>query len=203
MVALSALGNIVNLSFAQSRLIREIAKEGILPFSRFWASSWPFKSPSAGLLLHFIPSFIIVVAIPFGSAYNFILNMENYPVSIISVLVTLGLFILRWQERKSPKTARHRPFKVWWPVAAFFLIVQVAQLVAPFLRPPGGVGDTPPLPYWLYCVVSILVMGAAAQYWFVWWKFLPKVCKYSLQPRRETLKDGTNVMVYHRVAHGT
>lgn len=35
MVALSALGNVINLTFAQSRLIQEFAKEGVLPFSRF------------------------------------------------------------------------------------------------------------------------------------------------------------------------
>ena len=25
----------------------------------------------------------------------------------------------------------------------------------PFIRPPGGIGDTPPLPYYLYCLIGI------------------------------------------------
>ena len=65
-VALSALGNVMAVTFAQARVNQELAKEGVVPFGRFWASSWPLGSPSGGLLLHFIPSFIIIVAIPFG-----------------------------------------------------------------------------------------------------------------------------------------
>jgi amino acid transporter len=68
-VALSALGNVFTVTFAQSRVNQELAKEGVIPFPKFWASTWPFGSPSAGLLLHFIPSFIVIVAIPFGDAY--------------------------------------------------------------------------------------------------------------------------------------
>lgn len=40
-IALSALGNVMSVTFAQSRVNQELAKEGILPFSKFWASSWP------------------------------------------------------------------------------------------------------------------------------------------------------------------
>ena len=60
---------------------------------------------------------------------------------------------------------------VWWPLAVFYLIAAVfrecrlpwashdtdvqclAVVVAPFLPPANGVGDTPPLPYYL-CVAS-------------------------------------------------
>jgi hypothetical protein len=55
---------------------------------------------------------------------------------------------------------------VWWPLAVFFLVAAVFRefmiysphapitksplvLVAPFLKPANGVGDTPPLPYYL------------------------------------------------------
>ena len=67
-IALSALGNVMTITFAQSRVNQELAKEGVIPFGRFWAFGWPFRAPSAGLLLHFIPSFIIIVAIPFGKS---------------------------------------------------------------------------------------------------------------------------------------
>lgn len=58
---------------------------------------------------------------------------------------------------------------VWWPFAAFFFAAAVFReylvsshitakletnsskvLVVPFLRPSNKVGDTPPLPYYLY-----------------------------------------------------
>lgn len=68
-VALSALGNVLTVTFAQSRVNQELAKEGVIPFGKFWASSWPRGAPGAGLLLHFIPSLIVIIAIPAGDAY--------------------------------------------------------------------------------------------------------------------------------------
>ncbi|PNY26215.1 High affinity methionine permease, partial [Tolypocladium capitatum] len=194
LVALSAFGNVLTVTFAQSRVNQELAKEGVIPLPRFWASSWPFGSPSTGLILHFIPSFIVIVAIPFGNAYNFILDLEGYPGSVINFLVVAGLFYLRWSEPKA-----ERPFRVWWPIAVFYMAGQAFQLIAPFLRPPGGKGDTPPLPYWLYCVVGIGVLAASVVYWFVWWVAAPKMGGYTLEPHNEPLEDGTNVVVYRRV----
>lgn len=194
LVALSAFGNVMTVTFAQARVNQELAKEGVIPFPRFWASNWPFGSPSTGLFLHFIPSFLVIVAIPFGNAYNFILDLEGYPSSVMHFLVVSGLFYLRYT-----KPHVKRPFKVWWPVAVFFMLGQAFQLIAPFLRPPNGKGDTPPLPYWLYCVVAIAVLVASVVYWFIWRVAAPKLGKYTLEPHNEPLQDGTNVVVYRRV----
>lgn len=79
-VALSALGNVLTITFAQSRVNQELAKEGVIPFGKFWASTWPKGAPGAGLLLHFIPSIIVIVAIPAGDAYvsiPLLLNHDN------------------------------------------------------------------------------------------------------------------------------
>lgn len=48
-VALSNLGNVLAVSFAHSRLNQEVAKEGLLPFSRFWASNKPFNAPATAV----------------------------------------------------------------------------------------------------------------------------------------------------------
>ncbi|KAK0510331.1 hypothetical protein JMJ35_007725 [Cladonia borealis] len=192
-VALSALGNVMAVTFAQARVNQELAKEGVVPFGRFWASNWPFGSPSGGLLLHFIPSFIILVAIPFGDAYDFILDLEGYPSSVVYFIVIIGLLILRWRVPDMP-----RPFKIWWPVAVFFLIGQAFLLVAPFLRPPGGVGDTS-LPYWLYPVVGIAILVAGVGYWFGWQKVLPSIGRFEWKRSKTYLKDGTVVTQFKPV----
>ncbi|KAI9689679.1 MAG: hypothetical protein M1820_010108 [Bogoriella megaspora] len=192
-VALSALGNVLTITFAQSRVNQELAKEGVIPFPKFWASSWPAGAPSAGLLLHFIPSFVVIVAIPFGDAFNFIIDVEGYPTSIIALFVVSGLLYLRWK-----KPELERPFKVWLPVALFFLISQCFLIVAPFLRPPGGKGDTS-LPYWLYPIIGITVLIGGVAYWAVWRKFLPRLGKYRLEPRKSYLPDGTIVTIFERV----
>lgn len=48
-VALSNLGNVLAVSFAHARLNQEFAKEGLLPWSRFWASNKPFNAPAAAV----------------------------------------------------------------------------------------------------------------------------------------------------------
>ncbi|KAL4967038.1 amino acid permease-domain-containing protein [Aspergillus stella-maris] len=174
LVAISAFGNVMTVTFAQARVNQELAKGGVIPFPTFWASSWPFGSPSSGLLLHFIPSLIVIVAIPFGDAYNFILDLEGYPSSII----TSSSF--------------------WWPVAIFFMAGQAFQVVAPFIRPPGGKGDTS-LPYWLYPVVGIVVLLCGVGYWGVWRVLMPVLGGYTLVPDHVALGDGTRVVVYRRV----
>lgn len=193
LVAISALGNVLTVTFAQSRVNQELAKEGVVPFPKFWASSWPLGSPSAGLLLHFIPSFIVIVAVPFGDAYNFILDVEGYPGTVMNFFVVIGFFWLRYA---APDVSR--PFRCWWPVAVFYLVAQVFLLIAPFLRPPDGKGDTS-LPYWLYPIVGIVILLGGVLYWAVWWKFLPWYREYTLVPEHERLSDGTRVVVYKKV----
>ncbi|OJA09985.1 hypothetical protein AZE42_12695, partial [Rhizopogon vesiculosus] len=100
-VALSALGNVITVTFAASRVNQELAKEGIpLPFgNKFWASNWPTgKSPLPGLIIHLIPSIIVIIGPPPAVAYPFILDMEGYPQQIINFFVVIGLFWLRWKK---------------------------------------------------------------------------------------------------------
>lgn len=73
-VALSAFGNVLSVIFSQGRIVQEFGREGILPWSRFWASNRPFNAPLAGLFEHWVVSIIIMLAPPPGDAYNFILK---------------------------------------------------------------------------------------------------------------------------------
>ncbi|KAI0365761.1 amino acid transporter [Pilatotrama ljubarskyi] len=191
-VALSALGNVVTVTFALSRINQELAKEGLpLPFgNKFWASNWPTgKSPLPGLVLHMIPSIIIMIAPPPEVAYPFILDVQGYPIQVINLFVVIGLFWLRYHKPQAL-----RPFKVWLPVAFFFLAATVFLLVAPFIRPANGVGDTPPLPYYLYCLVGIGVLAFGALYW-VAFRLAPTWFSYEVIQRKEALSDGTFVTV--------
>ena len=129
-VALSALGNVITVTFAAARINQELAKEGIpLPFgNRFWASNWPTgKSPLPGLIIHLIPSIIVIIAPPPAVAYPFFLDVEGYPQQIINFAIVVGLFWLRWTKPHVP-----RPFKVWWPLAVFFLAAAVFRESLPF-----------------------------------------------------------------------
>ncbi|KAG2053780.1 amino acid transporter [Suillus hirtellus] len=193
-IALSAIGNVITATFSASRVNQELAKEGIpFPFgNKFWASNWPTgKSPLPGLIIHLIPSVIVIIGPPPNIAYPFILDIQEYPMQIINFFIVVALFYLRW---KKPDAVW--PFKVWWPLAVFFLAAASFLLVAPFLKPSNGVGDTPPLPYYLYCLVGIAVMFVGVLYWAAWRIILPKVFGYELVPRKERLDDGTFVTVF-------
>jgi len=67
----------------------------------------------------------------------------------------------------------------------------ILVLVAPFIRPANRVGDTPPLPYYLYCFIGIAVIAFGVLYWAIWRLVLPYVFKLRLVPRKEVLEDGT------------
>jgi amino acid transporter len=65
-VALSAFGNVLSVLFSQGRIVQELSREGLFPFSRVWASIWPFNTPAAGLFEHYLVSVT--------DAYNFLLK---------------------------------------------------------------------------------------------------------------------------------
>jgi L-type amino acid transporter 9 len=68
-------------------------------------------------------------------------------------------------------------------------------LVAPFVRPSNGVGDTPPLPYYLYCLIGIAIVAVSVIYWAAWRVVLPRLLRVEFVPRKEILSDGTVVTV--------
>jgi hypothetical protein len=129
---------------------------------------------------------------PAGDAFNFILDVEGYPASIINLFVVLALFILRYT---CPDL--HRPFKTWIIVPFFFLIAQGFLLTAPFLRPPGGKGDTS-LPYWLYPIVGITVLVVGGTWWLVWRVVWPKLGKFEWLETKASLRDGTMVTEFEK-----
>ncbi|WDK16457.1 amino acid permease [Colletotrichum graminicola] len=69
-VALSAFGNVLSVIFSQGRLVQELGREGILPWSRFFASNKPFNAPLAGLFEHWLICVITMLAPPPGVTHT-------------------------------------------------------------------------------------------------------------------------------------
>ncbi|KAL9034574.1 MAG: hypothetical protein Q9214_006985 [Letrouitia sp. 1 TL-2023] len=109
-VALSNLGNVLAVSFAHSRLNQEFGKEGLLPYSRFWASIKPFNAPATALFLHWLITVIILVAPPAGPAYNFIVDLYTYPGAWINGFVAAGLIYLQFRKSENALFACKRIF---------------------------------------------------------------------------------------------
>lgn len=183
-VALSAFGNVLSVIFSQGRLVQELGREGVLPFSRIWASNRPFNAPLAGLFEHWLITTITMLAPPAGDAYNFILNLISYPLAIVNTFVGGGLVYLYFNKEKRQWNP---PIKASLPVAAFFCLSNVYLVIAPFVPPSDGQSVYENLPYWIHCVVGFGVIFAGGVYWLIWAVILPKIGKYELL--QETVID--------------
>ena len=168
-VALSAGGNVMVVTFAlvsipspisdhpvlvwrltgmQARLNQEIARAGFLPFSRLLSSSKPFNAPMGGLIVHYIPSFLVIALPPSQDVYSFILEVEGYPGQLFALATSAGLLWLRY---KRPDLKR--PFRAWVPAVVFRILLAVALLAAPFFPPSEPTpGD---LFYATYAIVGV------------------------------------------------
>ena len=164
LIILSAFGSIAATSFAQARVNQELARERLLPFSGFWASSSPWGTPAAALFLHWLVSVAVIVIPPPGEIYNFLVEIGGYPVSVISVFVSGGLLYLQttpsegWQ---SPRPAN----KV---ATVLFLLSNVVLLIMPWIRPEGGKGGEGRFPYYAYPATGLGILVLGGLYW-IWW----------------------------------
>lgn len=62
LIAMCAFGNVVAVTYSDSRVKQEIAKLRILPFSQYWARDSPYDTPVGALTLHWIFTVIVIVA---------------------------------------------------------------------------------------------------------------------------------------------
>ena len=171
-VALSALGNVLSVIFSQGRIVQELGRDNILPFSKIWKSSKPLNTPLAGLFEHWVVSIIIMLAPPPGDAYNFILNLISYPLSCVNAAIALALIILTIRRKHYNWNP---PIKATLPVTIFFFLSSLYLVVAPFLAPSTPEENVyEDLPYYLHCVVGIALFGAGAIYWAIRFHVLPR-----------------------------
>ncbi|KAI3181737.1 hypothetical protein DTO046C5_1158 [Penicillium roqueforti] len=198
LVALSAFGNVLSVIFSQGRIVQELGREGVLPFSKIWASNWPFHSPAAGLLEHYIVSVIIMLAPPPGDAYNFLLNLISYPLSIVNFFVAAGLVhIYLTKEKNYPNW---KPgIRATLPVTIFFMLSNLYLAVAPYVPPSDGQNVYEQLPYYLHCVVALALFAAGAIYYVVWAVLLPRIGKYVLVKESVVDADGWSRSVFTRL----
>lgn len=102
-----------------------------------------------GLIVHYIPSLLVIALPPSGEVYSFILEVEGYPGQIFALAISIGLLWLRY---KRPDLKR--PFKAWIGATVFRIALSAALLAAPFFpskekKKDGGIW------YATYAVVGI------------------------------------------------
>ncbi|KAK6431501.1 hypothetical protein LTR95_012340, partial [Oleoguttula sp. CCFEE 5521] len=95
LVILSALGNLI--TDGQSRVIREIGRQGVLPYPKFWVTTKPFGTPIGPYVLKWSMTVLMILASPAGDAFNFVVDLQNYPDSAFLFLMSIGLYFIRDQ----------------------------------------------------------------------------------------------------------
>jgi len=176
-VALSALGNVMSVIFSHGRINQELAREGVIPFSSFFASSKPFGSPFNALGLHWLMCVVLIVGPRPGDACNLVLNVVSYPLAVINAAISAGLiyvYVFRNSEWNPP-------FRAPLLVTVFFLLSNVFLSVAPLVPPLPGHQVYESLPYYLHVVVGLGVLALGALYWLTYWVVLPRLGHYSLE----------------------
>ncbi|KAH4079042.1 hypothetical protein HBI56_235350 [Parastagonospora nodorum] len=186
-VALSGAGNVMVVTFALARLNQEVARQGFLPFSSILASSKPFNAPMGGLIVHYIPSLLVIALPPSSEVYSFILEVEGYPGQIFALASGVGLLWLRY---KRPDLKR--PFKAWTVAVILRIVLCLALIAAPFFPPTAGHAKGG-IWYATYAVVGAGVILFGLLYWFVWFKLIPKWKGYRVEEGTDVLSDGTTI----------
>ncbi|KAL4946623.1 hypothetical protein BDV06DRAFT_208536 [Aspergillus oleicola] len=200
-VALSAFGNVLSVIFSQGRIVQELGREGVLPFSKLWASNKPFKSPAAGLFEHWVVSVIIMLAPPPGDAYNFLVNLISYPLALVNVFVSAGLIYI-YLTRATNFPTWSPSVRATLPVTTFFCASNIYLVIAPYIPPSEGQSVYEELPYYLHCVVALGIFGAGAVYYLVWALILPKLGGYVLVKESVVDADGWSRSVFSKVPVG-
>ncbi|KAF2731965.1 amino acid transporter [Polyplosphaeria fusca] len=193
LVAVSAAGNIMAVIIGDSRMIRECARQGIVPWPHVWASTRPLGTPFAPILLKWALTTIVILALPFGDAFNFLVDLRSYPDSIFLFLMIVGIYYIRYRRKK--EGIPEAPFQVWHVALIFSALVCLFLLIMPWYPPEDG-GD---VSFWYatYCAVGIALILSMVAYYYVWIKLLPRLKKYQI--RTETLVSDEDGSVTHRL----
>ncbi|KAK2790678.1 hypothetical protein FQN52_005434 [Onygenales sp. PD_12] len=186
-IAISAAGNVMVVTFTLARVNQEIARQGFLPYSEILSSSRPFNTPLGGLIVHYIPSLLVIILPPPGDAYNFILDVEAYPAQFFALATACGILLLR---ARRPELAR--PFKAWIPAVWIKIAMCLALIVAPFFPPKDWKGDVGFF-YATYAIVGLGLIVLAVLYWYFWTVAIPRWMGYTLEEEVEVLPDGTAI----------
>jgi len=186
-IALSAAGNVMVVTFSLARVNQEIARQGFLPFSKLLASNRPLNAPMAGLIVHYIPSVLVIVLPPSSTVYSFIADVEGYASQYFAIAVAIGLLILRRQ-----KPDLRRPFKAWLPAVWLRILLSVCLILAPLFPPKAGSADVDFF-YASYALVGLGVILFGFIYWYVFIILIPRYRGFQYEEEIEVLDEGLSI----------
>jgi len=187
MVTASCFGNMIAVVVGSARVQREIARQGLLPWPAFWATSRPFGTPSVPIIFKWALSVLVILLLPAQDAFNFLLDLASYPFLVFGAVFTFGIWPLRARRKKAGlEKSKYQMLDVF---IVLYLIWHGFLLVMPMLPPEDGQGD---VSFWYgtYCVVGMGVLALSALFYYVYIVWMPKRGGYEIVEEIEDLPDG-------------
>lgn len=187
MVMASCFGNMIAVVVGSARVQREIARQGLLPWPAFWATSRPFGTPSVPIIFKWALSVLVTLLLPAKDAFSFLLDLASYPFLVFGTAMTFGIWLLRARRRKEGlEKSKYEMFNVF---IVIYLVWHVFLLVMPLIPPEKGKAD---VSFWYatYCVVGLGVLALSAVFYYVYIVWLPKRGGYDIVEEIEDLPDG-------------
>lgn len=224
--SITSLGNIIGMTFAASRVKQEVAKEGVIPFAKFFGENrtllHPRKShdehaldsdaeptPLGALFLHWIfAMFLILVTWPTkpSNAYRVLVNLYTYVIDVLpNFIMGVGIIILRlftnWSE-KSPL-----PGWISYTSAIIFTVTNGFPLVAVWIPPSKDSFGIPGFPWYMTGTLSWALVALSVVYWigfrFVWPRIGSRKGKEFVVEREPVFRavNGERVLWHEIVLH--
>ncbi|KAM0717828.1 hypothetical protein Q7P37_006160 [Cladosporium fusiforme] len=192
LVILSAFGNLVTVLIGQSRVIREIGRQGVLPYPKFWVTTKPFGTPIGPYMLKWAMTILMIVAPPAGDAFDFVVDLQNYPESMFFFLMAAGIYLIRRQRNKLG--LGRSEFRAWDVAIGLFILVKVLLLIMPWVPPEGGAtGGSVSFWYATYCVAGIGIILLCGVYYVFWINIIPKWKGYAIRQQRIVYQEDSAV----------
>ncbi|KAL5526562.1 hypothetical protein ACEPAF_8286 [Sanghuangporus sanghuang] len=189
MVMFSSLGNV---AIGKARIIREIARQGLLPWPEFFASTKPFGTPLGPLLMKYVLTIFVILVIPAGDAFSFLLDLFSYPHLFFSAATTFGVWILRRRFIATGSPKASSKYRASNTSVILYLASCIFLIVTPWIPPEKGHAD---VSFWYatYCVAGILILLACGVYYYVWIVLLPRLGGYEVVEEIEELEGGARL----------
>ncbi|OTA98282.1 hypothetical protein M426DRAFT_17573 [Hypoxylon sp. CI-4A] len=181
LVLLSAFSNLLAVLVGQTRQIREVGRQGVLPFTDFWVSTKPFGTPIGPCILVWLTTFVMTVGPPAGDAFQFVITLRTYPNGVFNLFLAVGIYLVRYRHKRLNRPPPE--FQSWHVVIIFYILLQVYVLATPWIPPKNGpYSGSVSFWYATYCVVGIGFLILCVIYYVSWMYLLPRWGKYKLRP---------------------
>ncbi|KIW96185.1 uncharacterized protein Z519_03252 [Cladophialophora bantiana CBS 173.52] len=211
-IAFSSFGNIIVQTFTAARVKQEIAKEGILPWAKFFANNyslWPRRlrrdtraetsddTPAGALILHLVFAVaLILLTVPEqnpNDAYRTMVSLYSFTIdALFGFAVGLSLLILRLRPGYHWASKSDSNAYVSISAALIFTIANAFPLVAVWIPPSGDTGITQPVKWYLTGTIGMGLIGFSLMYWVVFSYVVPRLKGKKLEVEREEILDDRN-----------